>query len=110
MTFRFIEGHKDEWPVRVMCKTLEVSPAGYYAWLVRPPSFQQQRREALLVLIQGIHAEAKGRYGSPRVHAALAGRDGARSVNTVAKIMRDNDVRAKSARKFKCRTTDSNHP
>jgi putative transposase len=109
MTFRFIEGHKDEWPVRVMCATLEVSPAGYYAWLVRPPSFQEQRREALLVLIQGIHAEAKQRYGSPRVHALLAAREEPCSVNTVAKIMRDNDIRAKSARKFRC-TTDSNHP
>jgi transposase InsO family protein len=109
VTFAFIEGHKDRWPVRLMCETLEVSPAGYYSWLRRPPSFQEQRREALLVLIRGIHAEARGRYGSPRVHAALAGRDGARSVNTVARIMRDNDVRAKAARKFKCRTTDSNH-
>jgi putative transposase len=109
VTFAFIQDHQQTWPVRLMCETLEVSPAGYYAWLVRPPSFQEQRRAALLVLIQGIHAEAKQRYGSPRVHAALAGRDGARSVNTVAKLMRDNDIRAKSARKFKCRTTDSNH-
>jgi putative transposase len=109
MTFRFIEGHKDEWPVRVMCATLEVSPAGYHAWLVRPPSFQGQRREALLVLIQGIHAGVKQRYGSPRVHAALAARGEGCSVNTVAKLMRDNDIRAKSARKFR-RTTDSNHP
>jgi transposase InsO family protein len=109
MTFRFIEAHKDEWPVRVMCATLEVSPAGYYAWLVRPPSFQQQRREALLVLIQGVHAAVKQRYGSPRIHAELAARGEACSVNTVAKLMRDNDIRAKSARKFRC-TTDSNHP
>jgi putative transposase len=109
MTFRFIEGHQDTWPVRVMCETLEVSPAGYYAWLKRPPSFQEQRRAALLVLIQGIHAEVKQRYGSPRIHAALAAQGEACSVNTVAKLMRDNDIRAKSARKFRC-TTDSNHP
>lgn len=110
MTYRFIEGHQEAWPVRVMCQTLEVSPAGYYAWLSRPPSFQQQRRAALLVLIQGIHAEVKQRYGSPRVHAALAAQGEACSVNTVAKLMRDNDIRAKSARRFRCRTTDSNHP
>lgn len=109
MTFAFIEAHQDEWPVRVRCLALAVSPAGFYSWLLRPPSFQEQRREALLVLIRGIHAEAKGRYGSPRVHAALAGSDGARSVNTVAKIMRDNDLRAKTARRFRGKTTDSNH-
>jgi putative transposase len=109
MAFRFIEGHQDTWPVRVMCETLEASPAGYYAWLRRPPCFQEQRRAALLVLIQGIHAEVKGRYGSPRIHAALAAQGEACSVNTVAKLMRDNDIRARSARKFR-RTTDSNHP
>jgi putative transposase len=109
VTFAFIEAHGGAWPVRVMCDALEVSPSGYYSWLVRPPSFQEKRREALLVLIRGVHAGAKRRYGSPRVHAALAGRDGARSVNTVAKLMRDNDIRAKTARKFRRKTTDSNH-
>ena len=109
MTYRFIEGHQETWPLRGMCDALEVSPAGYYAWRRRPPSFQEQRREALLGLIQGIHAEVKQRYGSPRVHAALAARGEACSVNTVAKLMRDNDIRAKSARQFRCRTTDSSH-
>lgn len=109
MTYRFLESHQETWPIRAMCDALEVSPAGYYAWLRRPPSFQEQRRQALLGLIQGIHAEVKQRYGSPRVHAALVARGEACSVNTVAKLMRDNDIRAKSARKFRCRTTDSNH-
>lgn len=109
MTYRFIAGHQETWPIRVMCATLEVCPAGYYAWLRRPPSFQEQRREALLGLIRGIHAEAKQRYGSPRVHALLTARGEACSVNTVAKLMRQNDIHAKSARKFRCRTTDSNH-
>jgi transposase InsO family protein len=109
VTYRFIWGHQETWPIRVMCATLEVSPAGYYAWLRRPPSFQEQRREALLVLIQGIHAEVKQRYGSPRIHATLTARGEACSVNTVAKLMRQNDIRAKSARKFRCRATDSNH-
>ena len=109
MTFAFIEAHQEDWPVRVRCDALEVSPAGYYAWLRRPPSFQEQRRQALLVLIQAVHAEAKQRYGSPRVHAALAARGEPCSINTVAKVMRDHGIRAKSARKFRC-TTDSNHP
>ena len=98
MTFAFIEAHEEAWPVRVLCDALEVSPSGYYSWLVRPPSFQEQRREALLVLIRGVHAQAKRRYGSPRIHAALEGRGEDCSVNTVAKLMRDNDIRAKTAR------------
>jgi putative transposase len=89
--FSFIEQHKDAWPVTVMCSTLGVSPAGFYAWLRRPRSEQQQRRDALLVEIRAVHAS--------RLQLL---------VNTVAKLMHDNDIRSKTARKFR-NTTDSNH-
>jgi putative transposase len=108
MTFRFIDDHRQHWPVRLLCETLEVSTAGYYAWRQRPTSSQEQRRTALVVEIRAIHAEAKARYGSPRIHAELAARGQDCCVNTVAKLMHDHDIRAKTARKFCC-TTDSNH-
>jgi putative transposase len=108
VTFRFIEEHRDQWPVRLQCDALDVSAAGYYAWRDRPTSARQQRHDALLVEIRAIHAEVRARYGSPRVHAELAARGHDGCVNTVAKLMRDHDIRAKTARKFRC-TTDSNH-
>lgn len=108
MIFPFIEQHKDVWPVTVMCETLGVSTQGFYAWRSRPQSQQQQRRDALLVEIRAVHAEVKERYGSPRIHAELKANGVACCVNTVAQLMRDNDIRAKSARKFK-NTTDSRH-
>jgi putative transposase len=108
MTFRFIDNHRQHWSVRLLCETLEVSTAGYYAWRQRPTSSQEQRRTALVVEIRAIHAETKARYGSPRVHAELAARGQDCCVNTVAKLMHDHDIRAKTARKFRC-TTDSNH-
>jgi putative transposase len=109
MTFRFIDQHKDQWPVRLLCETLEVSPAGYYAWRQRPASEFQQRRDALVVEIRAIHAEFKARYGSPRIQKELVARGQGCCVNTVAKLMRDNDIQAKTARKFRVTTTDSNH-
>jgi putative transposase len=109
MTYRFIDQHKDQWPIRLLCETLEVSPAGYYAWRQRPASEQQQRRDALVVEIRAIHAEVKARYGSPRIHAELLARGQGCCVNTVAKLMRDNDIKAKTARKFRVTTTDSRH-
>jgi putative transposase len=109
MTYRFIDQHKDQWPVRLICETLEVSPAGYYAWRQRPASSQQQRRGALVVEIRAIHAEVKARYGSPRMQKELVARGQDCCVNTVSKLMRDNDIRAKTARKFRVTTTDSNH-
>ena len=108
MTYRFIEEHREQWPVRLLCATLAVSPAGYYAWRDRPTSAQQQRRDALLVEIRAVHAEVQARYGSPRIHAELVARGRGCCVNTVARLMQENGIAAKTARKFRC-TTDSNH-
>jgi transposase InsO family protein len=108
VTFAFIDDHKEVWPVRLMCDALDVAAAGYYAWRDRPPSFAERRRDSLVVLIREVHCDVKGRYGSPRVHAELAARGHDCCVNTVAKLMRDNDIRAKTAKKFR-HTTDSNH-
>jgi transposase InsO family protein len=108
VTFRFIDEHQGRWPVRLLCQALEVSPAGYYAWRRRPRSARRQRRDALAAEIRAIHAEVKARYGSPRIHAELVARGQACCVNTVAKLMRQNGIAARAARKFR-RTTDSNH-
>jgi putative transposase len=108
VTFRFIQEHCEQWPVRLLCAALGVSPAGFYAWRERPVSVRQQRQDALVEEIRAIHAEFKARYGSPRVQAELAARGQDCCVNTVAKLMHDHDIRAKTARKFRC-TTDSNH-
>ena len=64
MTFRFIDEHKDQWPIRLLCETLEVSPAGSYAWQQRPRSAHEQRQDALLVDIRAIYAQFKRRYGT----------------------------------------------
>jgi putative transposase len=109
MTFRFIDAHQDQWPVRLLCETLEVSPAGYYAWRQRPRSAQEQRQDTLLVEMRAIHTQFKARYGSPRMHKELAARGHDCCVNTVARLMHDHGIVAKTARKFRVTTTDSNH-
>jgi len=109
LTYRFIDQHKDRWPVRLLCEALGVCHAGYYAWRQRPASAQQQWHDTLLVEIRAIHAEFKARYGSPRIHTELRARGHSCCVNTVARLMRDNGIRAKTARKFRVRTTDSGH-
>jgi putative transposase len=107
--FSFIEQHKQDWPVTVLCDALGVSPQGFYAWRQRPTSAQQQRRDVLLVQIRAVHAEVKQCYGSPRMAKELQAKGVPCCVNTVARLMHDNDIRSKTARKFR-NTTDSNHP
>ena len=108
MRYDFVERHRGRWPVRTMCRVLAVSPGGYYDWRGRPKSDRAQKCEALVVAIEAVHSEVKARYGSPRVHAELVARGLACCVNTVAKLMRQHGMAAKSKRKFRC-TTDSNH-
>jgi transposase InsO family protein len=105
--YQFIEAHRETWPVRLMCQVLGVSTGGYYGWR-RPPCARQRRREALVAEIRAIHHEVKARYGSPRVHAELVARGRMCCVNTVAKLMRQHGIAARTKRKFRC-TTDSNH-
>src|SRR5262249_60838357 len=73
-----------------------------------PGPTRRQPPAALRVEIRAIHADLKARRGSPRVHAELMARGQDCCVNTVAKLMRDHDLRAKTARKYRC-TTDSHH-
>ena len=77
MRFRVIEEHRGCWPVSVMCRVFRVSQAGYYAWSSRPDSKRAAENRALLDDIRAVHAASQGRYGSPRVPAALRtqGRD-----------------------------------
>ena len=108
MRYGFVEAHRDRWPIRTMCRVLHVSAGGYYDWRGRPQSSRTQRREALVVVIKEVHGEVKARYGSPRIHAELVARGKACGVKTVARLMREHGIAAKTKRKFRC-TTDSNH-
>jgi putative transposase len=91
-----------------MCAALEVSESGYYAWAGRSPSPAAARRRELAAAIAAIHAEVKGRYGSPRMTAELNARSRPCSENTVAALMKTHGIRAKAPKRF-VRTTDSRH-
>lgn len=92
-----------------MCAVLGVTRGGYYAWRGRPESSRAQRQSELLRAIEAVHRESRGTYGSPRVHRCLKAHGQACSENTVAKLMRLSGVRARTARRFVVRTTDSRH-
>ena len=78
-----------------MCPVLEVSRAGYYAWIGRPESPRAARRAGLLDEIRQAHLQSRGTYGSPRVHRALRAKGVAWCENTVAELMRRDGVRGR---------------
>ena len=71
MKYQFIEEHKHEFPIVVMCGVLAVSESGFYAWRKRPAS-RRKREDALLSQeIRQVFDKHQGRYGSPRIHREL---------------------------------------
>jgi putative transposase len=95
--------------VKLMCDTLNVTRAGYYAWCKRKPSNRRRRREALVEQIRHVYAESRGTYGSPRIAVELQEQQVAVCRNTVAKYMKQERLRATARRPFTPRTTDSTH-
>ena len=109
MKFQFIRAHAGTWPVSVMCRMLGVSRSGYYDWRDRPPSMRTTANTVLLGDIRRIQARHSGRYGSPRMHAALRAEGRGCSRGRVERLMRRHGIRALAGRRFRPSTTDSRH-
>jgi putative transposase len=103
-----ITRHRGEFPVRLMCRCLRVSPAGYYAAVQRPLSRRARMNQRLRLEIRAAHAISQQRYGAPKVHAELRAQGIACGHNRVARLMRADGLRAKRARRFRV-TTQSGH-
>jgi transposase InsO family protein len=107
--YAFIKDSLGEYPHQASCDALDVSRSGYYAWMDRPANVHAQRREELAAKIQVIHQENRRVYGSPRIHRVLKAQGQSVCENTVAKVMKQREIRAKTQKKFVPRTTDSRH-
>jgi len=90
--------------VKTMCRLLEVSTSGYYAWSSRPRSRRARADEALLVEIRAVHLRSRGTYGAPRVHAELVAQGAHVSRKRIARLMREAGLEGASRRRG-CRTT-----
>src|SRR5689334_16756258 len=99
--------HETEFRVRAMCRVLNVSASGYYAWLRRRPSQRVKANAALIEQIREIHQASRRTYGSPRVHAALRRRGLACGRKRVARLMRCEGLVGRSPRRRYPRTTQA---
>lgn len=109
MKYAFIREQAGCFPVRLMCRVLGVSHSGYYDWRDRPESRRAAANRQLLVEVRRLHARHGGRYGSPRIHAALRAEGHGCSRGRVARLMRAHGIRAVAGRRFRPTTTDSRH-
>jgi transposase InsO family protein len=106
--FALIDAEKANFPVALMCSELGVSRSGYYAWRTRPLSARMNEDVELGKRVLELHLASHRRYGSPRVHKALAAEGLHVGRKRVVRLMREHELVARKKRRF-VRTTDSRH-
>jgi len=103
-----IQEHDRRYPIRLMCRALAVSSAGYYAWRARPESTRAVANRGLLTAIRLLHHDSRQTYGSPRIWQALRAQGHRVGEHRRARLMRQADLQAKTVQKWRV-TTDSAH-
>ncbi len=100
-----------QYDVQRLCHELGVSRSGYYDWCRRQqqPSGRAAANVRLQADIARVYAEHHGVYGSPRIQVALRGLGVRCGRHRVARLMRAAGLCGRKRRRFRVRTTDSNH-
>ena len=109
MRYAWIKEQRGSYPVRLMCRALQVSKSGYYKWLSSPASPRAARSQAIRRSVREVYEQFKGIYGSPKITAELQNRDDLETAcrNTVAKAMKEMGLKSRVSKQFKPTTTKS---
>lgn len=108
MKFAFIHAEKAFFPIAPMCRLLEVTRQGYYAYANRPSPERRPAEVTLRAEVARVHAQSRGTYGSPRVLAALRASGFPASKRRVERSMRALGLQARPRGRF--RTTTKANP
>lgn len=108
MRYRFIRDHARQYPVTLLCYTLQVPRSGYYAWHRGPDSARAQEDRRLREKIQTAFTNSYDTYGSPRIYKDLRKQGETCGRHRIARLMHEHGIVAKHRRKF-CATTNSRH-
>lgn len=95
MKFAFIDAEKAHFPVSLLCRVLQVSRSGFYAWHHRRPSTRSQEDAALRVRMEA-HDRSRRTYGSPRIYRALRNQKIFGGRKRVVRLMREEKLVAGS--------------
>ena len=94
-----MKGNQAMHQAATMCRVLDVSPSGYYAWRSRPLSARAKQDAALTEKIRAIHERSRGTYGMPRIHAEFTAQGVHVGRKRVARLMRAAGLEGVSRRK-----------
>jgi putative transposase len=94
-----VKSYHADYAVTTLCRVLDVSSSGYYAWLHRAPSARRQRDLVLGDRIEALHRKSRGNYGRPRLQADLRDEGIRMSDRRVARLMRERNIQGATRRK-----------
>ena len=106
--YQFTKERERQFSVPALCRVIQVTRSGYYAWLKHEPSAREKQDEMLLGQIRTFFERTKRTYGSPRILRDLTQAGFACGKHRVARLMRQSGLRASVAPRFRT-TTDSRH-
>jgi putative transposase len=98
MRYQFIHEHQHEFSVERMCRVLDVTRSGYYAWQPEKTGPREQENQVLVEHIRNEYKTSRQTYGSPRIWAALLNRGIPCGRHRVARLMRREGIRPKKRR------------
>ncbi|MDF0668764.1 MAG: IS3 family transposase [Nitrospira sp.] len=104
MRYGVILEHDRRDPIRLMCRALAGSSAGYYAWRGRAESRRATTNRTLLATIRVLHQDSRQTYGSPSIWRALRTQGHRGGENRVARLLRHDGLRAKTVEKWRAAT------
>jgi len=87
-----VEREKVNHAIALLCRVLDVSSSGFYAWRNRSPSARATKDAQLAAQIVTIHKESREIYGAPRIHAELAAEGMGCGRKRVARLMRQAQI------------------
>jgi putative transposase len=96
------------YPMPLLCRVLDVSRSGYYAWLTRPPSRRAREEGRLEAEIRAAHKRTRETCGPERLQKDLAAHGVTASIHSIRRIRKKQGIGCKQVKKFKA-TTDSTH-
>ncbi|MEW6095459.1 MAG: IS3 family transposase [bacterium] len=102
--YMFIKENRKKYPIGLMCKILSVSRSGYHHWLKRKLSGRYQEDKRILEIIRFHYNRSNGTYGLPRITAAIRKEGLKVNKKRIARLMKANNIRAKTKRRFKITT------
>ena len=90
-----------QYPITLMCRVLKVARSGFYKWLNCETSKRKEREEKYTKLVLDTYEEYKAAYGARRIAEELNDLGYKCSENYIAKIMKDNEIKALNGKGFK---------